>query len=65
MPDQISRGVAIFETLQSLRRISKALQNYSHEGSNPDGVIGPQLWVLKTVFKNGSLPLGELSQEMY
>jgi DNA-binding MarR family transcriptional regulator len=65
MPDQISRGVAIFETMQSLRRISKALQNYSHEVSNQYGITGPQLWVLKTVFKNGSLPLGELSQKMY
>jgi DNA-binding MarR family transcriptional regulator len=65
MPNQISRGVAIVETMQSLRRIFKALQNYSHEVSNEYGITGPQLWVLKTVFKNGGLPLGELSQKMY
>jgi DNA-binding MarR family transcriptional regulator len=65
MPDQISRAVAIFETMQSLRRIFKALQNYSHEVSNQYGITGPQLWVLKTVLRNGSLPLGELSQKMY
>jgi DNA-binding MarR family transcriptional regulator len=65
MPDQISRTVAIFETMQSLRRIFKALQNYSHEVSHRYGITGPQLWVLKTVFKDGGLPLGELSQKMY
>ena len=65
MPDQIRRAVAIFETMQSLRRIFKALQNYSHEVSHQYGITGPQLWVLKTVFKNGGLPLGELSQKMY
>lgn len=65
MPDQISRAVAIFETMQSLRRIFKALQNYSHQVSNQYGITGPQLWVLKTVFQNGGLPLGELSQKMY
>ncbi len=65
MPDSISRAVAISETMRSLRRIFKALQNYSHEVSHQYGITGPQLWVLKTVFKNGGLPLGELSQKMY
>jgi DNA-binding MarR family transcriptional regulator len=65
MSDQIRRGIAIFETMQSLRRIFKALQSYSHEVSNQYGITGPQLWVLKTVFKSGGLPLGELSQRMY
>jgi DNA-binding MarR family transcriptional regulator len=65
MPGQFSRNVAIFETMQSLRRIFKALQNYSHEVSNQYGITGPQLWVLKTVFQNESLPLGKLSQKMY
>jgi DNA-binding MarR family transcriptional regulator len=65
MPDLISRPVAILETMQSLRRIFKALQNYSHEVSHRYGITGPQLWVLKTVFKDGGLPLGELSQKMY
>ncbi len=65
MPDPVSRAVAISETMQSLRRIFKALQNYSHEVSHRYGVTGPQLWVLKTVLKNGGLPVGELSQRMY
>ena len=65
MPDPVSRAVAISETIQSLRRIFKALQNYSHEVSHRYGITGPQLWVLRTVFKDGELPLGELSQKMY
>ena len=62
---EISRNVAIYDTMQSLRRIFKALQNFSHEVSTKFGITGPQLWVLKTIFQNGSLPLGELSKKMY
>ena len=62
---QISRNVAIYDTMQSLRRIFKALQNFSHEVSIKFGITGPQLWVLKTIFQNGSLPLGELGKKMY
>jgi DNA-binding MarR family transcriptional regulator len=65
MVSQISRNVAIYDTMQSLRRIFKALQNFSHEVSTKFGITGPQLWVLKTIFQNGSLPLGELSKKMY
>jgi DNA-binding MarR family transcriptional regulator len=65
MDNQISRDVEIFETMQSLRRIFKALQNFSHEVSTKFGITGPQLWVLKTIYQNGSLPLGELSKKMY
>jgi DNA-binding MarR family transcriptional regulator len=65
MPDRIGRNIAIFETMQSLRRIFKALQNYSHEVSHQYGITGPQLWVLKTIFQNENLPVGKLSQKMY
>lgn len=65
MRNQISRDVAISETVQGLRRIFKAIQDYSHEVSSKFGITGPQLWVLKTIFQNGSLSLGELSKKMY
>ena len=65
MPNQINRNVEILETMQSLRRIFKALQNYSHEVSSKFGITGPQLWVLKTIIQSGSMPLGELSKKMY
>ena len=65
MSKRIPRNIAISETLQSLRRLSKAVQDYSQEVSKKFGITGPQLWALKTIYVNGSLSLGELSQKMY
>jgi DNA-binding MarR family transcriptional regulator len=48
-----------------LRRIIKSLQNYSQNVNSHFGITGPQLWVIKTIYQNGSLPLGELSKRMY
>lgn len=65
MPKQASRDVVISETMQALRRIIKALQDYSQKVSGQFGITGPQLWALKTLFQNGDLALGELSKRMY
>jgi len=62
---KVARDVAISEILVSLRRIIKSLQDYSQKVSSHFGITGPQLWVLKTIYQNGSLPLGELSKRMY
>ncbi len=55
----------ISETVQSLRRIFKAIENYSQEVSNSFGVTGPQLWALKTISQSEKLTLGQLSRMMY
>jgi MarR family transcriptional regulator, organic hydroperoxide resistance regulator len=65
MPKAIRRNDAISETIQSLRRIFKAIQDYSQKVSQEFGITGPQLWALKTISANGSLALGELSRKMY
>jgi len=65
MPKQFNRNVAISEIMQSLRRIFKAVQDYSHEVSEKFGITGPQLWALKTIFENESLSLSDLSERMY
>jgi MarR family transcriptional regulator, organic hydroperoxide resistance regulator len=65
VPDLADRDAAIFETMQSLRRIFKAIQDYSREVSDKYGITGPQLWALKTISQDGSLPLGVLSKKMY
>jgi DNA-binding MarR family transcriptional regulator len=65
MPRQVASDVAISEIMQSLRRIFKAIQDYSHEVSNKFGITGPQLWALKTISQNESLYLSELSKSMY
>jgi MarR family transcriptional regulator, organic hydroperoxide resistance regulator len=61
----LNHDAAISDIMQSLRRIVKAIQDYSHEVSGRFGVTGPQLWALKTISREGSLPLGELSKKMY
>jgi len=65
MPKQFNRNVAISEIMQSLRRIFKAVQDYSHEVSEKFGITGPQLWALKAIFENESLSLSDLSERMY
>ncbi|MGA2518267.1 MAG: MarR family transcriptional regulator [Thermodesulfobacteriota bacterium] len=65
MTRQVAHDVAISEIMQSLRRIFKAIQDYSHEVSEKFGITGPQLWALKTIFQNESLSLSDLSERMY
>ena len=65
MPKKVTRSTAISETMQSLRRIFKAIQDYSQEVSKKFGITGPQLWALKTLSTEGSLSVGDLSKKMY
>jgi DNA-binding MarR family transcriptional regulator len=65
MLKKVARDVAISEVLLSLRRIIKSLQDYSQKVSSHFGITGPQLWVVKTIYENGGLSLGELSKRMY
>jgi len=62
---KIVPDTAISEIMQSLRRIFKAIQDYSSEVSDKFGITGPQLWALNTISENEGLPLGELSKKMY
>jgi DNA-binding MarR family transcriptional regulator len=63
--NEVTRDVAITETMQSLRRIFKAIQDYSQEVHSKFGITGPQLWVLRSIADNDGLPLGKLSKMMY
>jgi len=65
MVKKADQDKVILGITQSLRRIVKSLQNYSSKVYSHFGITGPQLWVIKTVYQNGSLPLGELSKRMY
>ena len=60
-----SSDVAVSETMQSLRRIFKAIENYSREVSREYGITGPQLWALKTISQNENLSLSELGKGMF
>ncbi|MGD0236490.1 MAG: MarR family transcriptional regulator [Syntrophorhabdales bacterium] len=59
------RDFQISETVQFLRRIFKAIQDYSQDVSNSFGITGPQLWALKIVSRHAGLALGDLSGKMY
>lgn len=65
MSEKVTGDVVISEIMQSLRRIFKAIQDYSHEVSSKFGITGPQLWALKTISQNESLSLRDLSERMY
>ena len=62
---QVTPDIAISEIMQSLRRIFKAIQDYSHKVSEEFGITGPQLWALKTISQNESLSLSDLGKRMY
>lgn len=62
---ETGRPFEISETVQSLRRIFRAIQDYSQDVSGSFGITGPQLWALKTISECESLSLGELSRKMY
>jgi MarR family transcriptional regulator, organic hydroperoxide resistance regulator len=65
IPKKIIPDIAISEIMQSLRRIFKAIHDYSSAVSDKFGITGPQLWALNTISKNEGLPLGKLSKKMY
>jgi DNA-binding MarR family transcriptional regulator len=61
----MNKQKAISEIMQCLRRIFKAIQQYSEAVLKEFGVTGPQLWALRTIYDDGQLSMGELSQRMY
>jgi DNA-binding MarR family transcriptional regulator len=65
MTSQVTPDIAISEIMQSLRRIFKAIQDYSHKVFEEFGITGPQLWALKTISQNESLSLSDLGKRMY
>lgn len=62
---KVIKETAITEIMQSLRRIFKAIQQYSEEVLKEFGVTGPQLWLLKTLPQEGGTSVSELSRKMY
>ncbi len=50
--------------VQGLRRITKALEDYSREVYRSYGLTGPQLWALNTLYSRGALAAGELAKAL-
>jgi DNA-binding MarR family transcriptional regulator len=65
LPKQRSRPSAldgdIADIVNGLRRIVRAIEEYSHEVHRRYAVTGPQLWALKTLRREGPLPTGALA----
>jgi DNA-binding MarR family transcriptional regulator len=61
----MGKAEAITEIMQSLRRIFKAIQQYSEDVLKEFGVTGPQLWALRVIYTEGQLSMGKLSEKMY
>lgn len=61
----MTKKEAISEIMQDLRRIFKAIQQYSEQVLKEFGVTGPQLWALRIIYNEGRLSMGELSGNMY
>jgi len=55
----------VFQILQALRRLYKALNTTSQELQEKYGVTLAQAWALLSVLDRGSLTLGELSKMMF
>jgi len=61
----VSKASDIADIMQSLRRVFKAIQQYSEQVLKEFGVTGPQLWALRTIYAEGQLSMGALSKKMY
>lgn len=55
----------IAEIMQGLRRIFRAIHEYSRDVQQSFGITGPQLWALKTVRSHAPISLGELATRMH
>lgn len=55
----------IQECMQSLRRIVKALEDYSRSVERRFDLTGPQLWALWELGRNGPLSLKDLAARMH
>lgn len=51
--------------MQSLRKIVKALEDYSRSVERRFGLTGPQLWALWELGRNGPLSLKDLAAKMH
>ncbi len=57
-------GGDVSAIIHGLRRITKALEDYSREVHRAYGLTGPQLWALKTLHRLGPITAGELAEAL-
>jgi DNA-binding MarR family transcriptional regulator len=64
MPAARTKAVLIQESMQSLRRIVKALEDYSRAVEREFGLTGPQVWALWELGQFGPMSLKDLAERM-
>jgi DNA-binding MarR family transcriptional regulator len=65
MPPSHTAPNLIQDCMQSLRRIVKALEDYSRSVERRFGLTGPQLWALWELGRKGPLALKDLAARMH
>ena len=65
LPPSQQKHQQVEESVQSLRRIVKALHDYSTAVEQKIGLTGPQLWALWELSRAGTLSLKALSARMH
>jgi len=60
---RVGKAEEVSETVRSLRKSLKTIEDYPYEGSSSFGTTGPQLWALKTISQSERLTLGSSGQE--
>lgn len=60
-----SQPLVVDEVMQNLRRIVKALQEYSSSVEKQFGLTGPQLWALWELNRRGPMSLKALAERMH
>lgn len=51
--------------MDNIRRVFKAINDYSKLAKRETGLTSPQLWALKVLFEHAPLRVNELAQRMY
>lgn len=59
-----SRGEAISNVIDDVRRVFWAISNYSRAAVSSTGLTAPQLWALKILDTSAPLKVSELAQRM-
>lgn len=57
--------VTITDTIDNLRRIYFAINEYSKSAERTTGLTGPQLWALKIIDHKAPIMVSELAHKMF
>jgi DNA-binding MarR family transcriptional regulator len=59
------KKMIIANTVDNLRRVFQAINEYSKRAEYETGLTGPQLWAIKVIAENGSVCVSDLAAKMY